>query len=117
MQIVRFTRSMAPYVVGDMAGFSDGRAGRIIVAGYAVPVEQWGVPAEPDVAESDVDALMHAVPGLSEEQAEALNAAGYRTADDLAAADDDDLVKVPTVGRATVEKIREALGAQEAQDS
>lgn len=47
--------------------------------------------------------------GLSAEQEAALTAAGLPDRDALAAASDDDLITIPTIGEATVAQLRKAL--------
>ena len=44
--LVRFTRSMTPYMAGERAGFPPAKAKSICDKGYAVPVAPTGAEAE-----------------------------------------------------------------------
>lgn len=54
------------------------------------------------------------IAGISDEQMQALHDAGYTSADQIRAASDDELDAVERIGKATIQRIRQALASEEA---
>lgn len=69
--------------------------------GELVPLKEPAVPGADEV-----------IPGVMVAQKDALVAAGFKTADDIRGASDEDLLKVPGIGPKTVADLREAVGTQ-----
>lgn len=75
-------------------------------------------PFQPDTSndptlQPDDNENLEGFAGLSSDVVIDLNAAGYRTKDDLRAASDEDLDAVPGVGQGRISAIREALADEE----
>ncbi|HTL71475.1 MAG TPA: transcription termination factor NusA [Candidatus Eisenbacteria bacterium] len=69
----------------------------------------------PDAETVSSDASIESLPGVGPKLAESLAAAGYKTAGDLQAAAEEDLLKVKGLGKKTLEKIMTALGKAPAE--